>query len=369
LNGVYTGTGNKLRKLQNMININKINMKIHFLIFLLIPALIFSQNAKEIAKKCMASTVSLIMEDNFKQPLSLGSGFIVDDGKVITNLHVIEDAKYGYVTVSGESKKHKIEGYFAVDKANDLVLLSIPTLVGTSIEINGNKSEIGEKIYAIGNPKGLSGTISEGIISGIRTYDNEELIQITAPISPGSSGGPVINNNGQLIGVSVGTLDAGQNLNFAIPTKYVIKLIQQAKTQINQLNIKSIAKKNSQSNLGKGIKEGIEIINLEWESFGEHNTYGNWTILGNRIKGFSIKNNLQNEVQYVSLLFILKNSEGIPIDYKEISLLGYRESIKPFLSKYIALRDFNSFYYKERVYNKKKGEKLEVRILDFSIKE
>ena len=105
-------------------------MKKCFLLLTLIPTLMFSQNAKEIAKKCMASTVSLVMEDNFKQPLSLGSGFIVDDGKVITNLHVIEDAKYGYVTISGESKKHKIEGYLAVDKTNDLALLSVPSLVG-----------------------------------------------------------------------------------------------------------------------------------------------------------------------------------------------------------------------------------------------
>lgn len=343
-------------------------MKKYFLI-LLFPTLMFSQNAKEIAKKCMASTVSLVMEDDFKQPLSLGSGFIVDNGKVITNLHVIEDAKYGYVTISGESKKHKIEGYLAVDKTNDLALLSVPTLVGTSIEINGNNPEIGEKIYAIGNPKGLSGTISEGIISGIRTFENEELIQITAPISPGSSGGPVINNNGQLIGVSVGTLDAGQNLNFAIPTKYVSKLIKLPKTQIKQLDSKSATKKSNQSNLGKGIKKGIEIINVEWESFGEPNDYGNWVILGNRIKGFSIKNNLPNEVEFVSLLFILKNSNGTPIDYKEIQPLSYRESIKPFLSKYITLEDINSFYFKERVYNKKKGEKLEVRILDFKIME
>lgn len=348
----------------------KLRMKKNFLLLLLLlPTLMFSQNAKEIVKKCMASTVSLVMEDNFKQPLSLGSGFIVDDGKVITNLHVIEDAKYGYVTISGEIEKHKIEGYLAIDKDNDLALLSVPSLIGISIELNENNAEIGEKVYAIGNPKGLSGTISEGIISGIRTFDNEELIQITAPISPGSSGGPVINNNGQLIGVSVGTLEAGQNLNFAIPTKHVSKLIKLPKTQITQLDIKSATKKSSQSNLGKGIKEGIEIINVEWESFGEVNDYGNWIILGKRIKGFSIKNNLPNEVQYVSLLFILKNSDGTPIDYTEIQPLSYRESIKPFLSKYITLGDINTFYFKERVYNKKNGEKLEVRILDFKIKE
>jgi hypothetical protein len=341
-------------------------MKKHLILLLLLPSLLFSQNAKEIAKKCMTSTVSLVMEDNFKQPLSLGSGFIVDDGKIITNLHVIEDAKYGYVTISGESKKHKIEGYLAIDKTNDLALLSVPTLIGTSIEINGNNPEIGEKIYAIGNPKGLSGTISEGIISGIRTFENEELIQITAPISPGSSGGPVINNNGQLIGVSVGTLDAGQNLNFAIPTKYVSKLIEQPTTQITQLDIKSVAKKSSQNNLGKGIKEGIEIINIEWEGNdggGYYSSPTHW-----ELQGFSIKNNLPYEITDVKMLFILRNAQGQPIDALEYSpYISYSDSIKPFLAKFIEVTPFN--IGRKRFANRKKGEKLEMRILDFSIKE
>lgn len=338
-------------------------MKKHFLFLLLLPTLTFSQNAKEIAKKCMASTVSLVMEDNSKQPLSLGSGFIVGDGKVITNLHVIEDAKYGYATISGESKKFIIEGYLAIDKINDLVLLSVPTLVGTPIEINENSPEIGEKIYAIGNPKGLSGTISEGIISGIRTFDTEELIQITTPISPGSSGGPVINNNGQLIGVSVGTLDAGQNLNFAIPTKYVSKLIQQPSTQITQLNIKSTAKKSSQNNLGKGIKEGIEIINLEWDT----NDYG-MGIKKINLGGFSIKNNLPHKVSKVKLLFILRNSQNVPIDAVDFEpyVVKY-DAIRPFLSKYIEIR--RTDIGRSRIAELKKGDKLEIRVLDFTIKE
>ncbi|MDC8001712.1 S1C family serine protease [Aequorivita todarodis] len=343
-------------------------MKKYFIIILLVPTLMFSQNAKEIAKMCMASTVSLVMEDNFKQPLSLGSGFIVDNGKVITNLHVIENAKYGYVTINGESKKHNIEGYLAIDKTNDLALLSVPTLIGNSIEINDNNPEIGEKIYAIGNPKGLSGTISEGIISGIRTFDNEELIQITAPISPGSSGGPVINNNGQLIGVSVGTLDAGQNLNFAIPTKYVTKLIQQTKTQLTQLNIKSVPKKDSESNLGKGIKEGLEIINIEWNAI-DYSIPAEYRSKERELEGFSIKNNLPYEITKVTLLFILRNAQGQPIDAFEYSpYISYGDYIKPFLAKYIEA-GFGSSIGRERVSKRKSGEKLEIRILDFSIKE
>ncbi|MBT8377397.1 MAG: S1C family serine protease, partial [Bacteroidia bacterium] len=291
----------------------------------------------------------------------------VDNGKVITNLHVIEDAKYGYVTISGESKKHKIEGYLAVDKTNDLALLSVPTLVGVSIEINGNNPEIGERIYAIGNPKGLSGTISEGIISVIRTFDNEELIQITAPISPGSSGGPVINNNGQLIGVSVGTLDAGQNLNFAIPTKYVTKLIEKTTTQISKLNIKSVSKKSTPSNLGKGIKEGLEIINVEWNPI-DYTLPAAYRSKVRNLEGFSIKNNLPYEIKEIKLLLILRNSQGQPIDAFEYEALKY-DYIKPFLAKYVESGFGYGSIGGERVAEKKSGEKLEIRILDFKIKE
>lgn len=337
----------------------------NLLILLLMPAIIYSQNAKEIAKKCMASTVSLVMEDNFKQPLSLGSGFIIDQGKVITNLHVIQDAEFGYITISGESKKHKIEGYLAVDKINDLALLSVPTLEGNVIELSTNSPEIGDKIYAIGNPKGLSGTISEGIISGIRNFNNEELIQITAPISPGSSGGPVINNNGELIGVSVGTIDAGQNLNFAIPTKYVSKLINLPNTEVLQLNIKSVAKKSNQNNLGKGIKEGIEIINVEWEANDGGGYYSSPTHY--ELEGFSIKNNLPYEITKVEILFILINAQGQPIDAIEYSpYLSFGDYIKPFLAKYIKA---GSSIGNKRIGQRKPGEKLEIRILDFSIKE
>lgn len=339
-------------------------MKKHFLLLLFFPTLIFPQNAREIAKKCIASTVSLVMEDNFKQPLSLGSGFIIDNGKVITNLHVIEDAKYGYVTISGETKKHKIEGYLVADKINDLALLSVPTLVGTSIEINGNNPEIGEKIYAIGNPKGLSGTISEGIISGIRTFDNEELIQITAPISPGSSGGPVINNKGKLIGVSVGTLESGQNLNFAIPTKYVTTIIEKDNSQITKLDIKSTIKKST-NNLDKGIKEGLKVTNLEWQHIESSSSMPFKKY--NYLNGFSIQNNLEYTISDVKLLIIMYDITGRPVDYAEYKPLIYDGEIAPFLSKYIDIK--RSFGSSKRCLVKKYGEKIKIRVLDFKIKE
>jgi S1-C subfamily serine protease len=331
-------------------------MKNLLLICLLVPLISLSQDAKEIAKKCMSSTVSIIMEDIYNQPLSLGSGFITGNGRIVTNLHVIENAVHGYAIISGETQKHKIEGFVSIDRKNDLVLLSVPTLNSRSIEFSLLTPEIGEKIYAIGNPMGLSGTISEGIISGIRTIETRDLLQITTPISPGSSGGPVINNKGQLIGVSVSTLESGQNLNFAIPYIEVIRLIETSVNQLTKLNIKSLPKKAS--NISKKISEGIQIINIEWKYFQGINS----------LEGFSIKNNLPYKINNIRLLVVLKNAQGIPIDYAQISVLDhFRDYVDPNLSKYI---DVGNSYLGlgDRIRIRKKGEKLELKILDFTIK-
>jgi tetratricopeptide (TPR) repeat protein len=81
-------------------------------------------------------------------------------------------------------------------------------------------------VFAIGNPRGLEKSISTGVLSGVRTVDKRELIQITTPISPGSSGGPVFDSSGKVIGVAVGSLEEGQNLNFAVPASAVIRLLR-----------------------------------------------------------------------------------------------------------------------------------------------
>lgn len=331
---------------------------------------LLGQSAKEIAKNCLPSTVSLVMEDNFKQPISLGSGFIVETGKIATNLHVIEGAKYGYVLVNGSSTKHKIEGYFSIDEQNDLAILSVPTITGKSLPLASSKPEIGEKVYAIGNPKGLSGTISEGIISGIRNLENAELIQITAPISPGSSGGPVIGNSGQIIGVAVGTLASGQNLNFAIPSTLLKSLIDKGGNTITPLNISkgTIAPKTEKSEID--IKEGVSIRNIKFKT-------GVWSSTGveshhKLLQSFSFKNDLPYQVSDISVLFIVFDKYGIPLDYREeVYLKSYsysssNSSIKPFLAKTINIDD-NTSYRAFRLENN--YEKIEVRILDFKISE
>jgi uncharacterized protein (TIGR02145 family) len=184
----------------------------------------YAQNAEAIYKKIVNSTVTIETED------ALGSGFFVAPNIIATNYHVIKGSVDAYCLTNNSSTIYKIEGYIAVDKSNDLVLLKVHNLNRPSLIFANASVKPGQNIYVIGSPKGLPATISNGIISGLRKFNSNDLIQITAPISPGSSGGPVMDIQGQLIGVSVSQLSEGQNLNFAIPSKYLKELIAKSST-------------------------------------------------------------------------------------------------------------------------------------------
>jgi len=178
-----------------------------------------AQTAREIAKKVSPSVVLLVMEDENGQPLAMGSGFVIEDGIVATNLHVIAGASRGYAKLADQKEKFNISGTVAVDVARDIALLAVEDIKAPALSIGDSKQlAVGDEVYAVGNPRGLEGTFSAGIISSIRKVNEDSLLQITAPISPGSSGGPVVDNKGEVIGVAVATFKGGQNLNFAIPS-------------------------------------------------------------------------------------------------------------------------------------------------------
>ena len=203
-----------------------------FIVFLILLLCgISAANAKtpqQIAKKALAATVLLVMQDDSGKPLGLGSGFFVDTNFIATNFHVIEGTTRGIAKRVGQRTEYTIEGFIERDKKHDLAILQVsgsnvqPLPLGDSDTV-----EIGDTVYVAGNPKGLEGTFSEGNISGIRGGTTDKLLQMTAPISPGSSGGPVLNSIGEVIGVSFATFRDGQNLNFAIPSNYLKKLLPQ----------------------------------------------------------------------------------------------------------------------------------------------
>ena len=186
------------------------------------------QTPQQIAKNALAATVLIVMEDTKGQPLSTGSGFFVARGIIATNLHVVEGVFNGYVKRVGMDKTYRIEGIVAMDSLQDLALIRVSDVNSSVLSLSSSDTvQVGESVYVAGNPIGfLEGTFSNGIVSGVREFRvGSERIQITAPISKGSSGGPVINNKGEVIGVAVSTITAGQNLNFAIPSSYLIELL------------------------------------------------------------------------------------------------------------------------------------------------
>jgi S1-C subfamily serine protease len=182
----------------------------------------------DLANKLMEATVTVYVFDEFGNEISIGSGAFVKSNVIATNYHVI---KNGYVFKVKTYKNDKLidAEIYKIDKEHDLTLLE------TSISnekkpliIQSNLPKQNTKIMVCGSPKGLDGTLSDGIVSAIRRSDpfDFDLIQITAPVSEGSSGGPVVNMNGEIIGIIVSSVKSGQNLNFAIPADYLEFLLR-----------------------------------------------------------------------------------------------------------------------------------------------
>jgi len=187
-----------------------------------------SIDAKTLFRANKESVVLIMSFDKNNQPLAIGSGFFVDDGRiVITNYHVVEGAAVIKIKMCS-GPVVSIVNAVGVDVRHDLVALEVP-LQGKPLLLAKRKPEVGEDIIVIGNPKGLEGTLSTGIISGLRDEDGSTYYQITAPISPGSSGGPIIDANGEVLGVSTFQITGGQNLNFAMPFSYVLGMISSQK--------------------------------------------------------------------------------------------------------------------------------------------
>lgn len=192
---------------------------VNILLIICLARTIIAQDATVIYKNTVGSTVTI------ETDIGLGSGFFIEENVIATNYHVIEGATEAYCYINNSSTKFKIDGYLAADKSADLILLQVFGLDRTPIKISTSSVSPGEKVYVIGSPKGLPASISDGMVSGIRDFKGFKLIQITAPISHGSSGGPVLDEKGELIGISVGQYKDGQNLNFAIPKSYLELLL------------------------------------------------------------------------------------------------------------------------------------------------
>lgn len=195
-------------------------------LFLFIHHFAISQDVQGLAKKVLGSTVSITFLNYAYSDKILGSGYVVAENIIATNYHVVSLGNEGYIQKSQtDTAKHYFKRLLAVDPENDLALIEVENLNLPVLAISTVELEVGERIYAAGNPMGLTGTFSDGIVSANRKIEEKQVIQITAPISHGSSGGPVINAKGQVVGTVFSTYNGGQNLNFVIPAIKLAELL------------------------------------------------------------------------------------------------------------------------------------------------
>jgi S1-C subfamily serine protease/Tfp pilus assembly protein PilF len=173
------------------------------------------------------AVVQIVMNDADGSRIGQGSVFLVDErGLVATNYHVVQNAHSVQVVLS-DSTRVPVLGVTAFDKAVDIAIIRLDR------EINLRRLEmapfelppVGTKVYAIGNPLGLANTLSDGLVSALRDRETYPVIQITTPISPGSSGGPLLREDGKVCGVTTFVFRGGQNLNFAVPIAHVVRLL------------------------------------------------------------------------------------------------------------------------------------------------
>jgi hypothetical protein len=194
---------------------------------LLVFGLLFSESAFADYVQLVARAKPAIVElevvtaDGFRS----GTGFFIStDGYLVTNAHMIRGAqsKGNVIATANDGTHYLVERIAYVDPDADIAILKFDCtdVAFLQPELHDDVAE-GQTVLVIGNPEGLQGTVSNGLVAAIRTEEN--LIQITAPISPGSSGSPVLNEDGRVVGVAVGIFKKGQNLNFAIPVKEVRK--------------------------------------------------------------------------------------------------------------------------------------------------
>ena len=184
-----------------------------------------AQEAREIARDLREALVSISTYKNSDE-LAAGSGFVISaDGLVATNYHVIEGGdRISVETSTGESFSRV--SVVDADQRRDIAVLRLPTRGLSALDFAALESvEVADNVYAMGNPLGLEATFSSGIVSADRIVDGVQVFQITAPISSGSSGGPVVNKEGEVIGIASALMEGGQNINFVIPIKYVQGLL------------------------------------------------------------------------------------------------------------------------------------------------
>ena len=219
-----------------------------FILCIFTPVTVFAYNLHELFNNSKNSVISIEAIDEANNTIGFGTGFYVEhENKVVTNFHVIKGATKLKLAVDGESEI--ISELLDYDRHKDLAIIST-NISRNPLLLASHKPKIGDKVITIGNPQGFELTLSEGIVSGLRKKDGTTFIQTTTPISPGSSGGPLISESGEVVGLTSFYMINSQNVNFAIAANEIKPLLESDKiipissvsNPVNYNNASSVAK-------------------------------------------------------------------------------------------------------------------------------
>ena len=218
-------------------------MKIAFTAVLLVAIPSVAQTTAAVSPenlyaRCKDSVVTILTFDSNRAPLGQGSGFLIARNRIVTNYHVAAGSSSASVVFSDGSMS-AVTAVIAGSAPKDLVVLEASTGSRTALSLgNELQLKVGETIFAIGTPRGLTSSLSSGLVSAFRQDQGEFLIQITAAIAPGSSGGPLLNSKGQVVGVTSSRLKDG-SFGFAVGAgdlQQLLKVPLSVRVQLSDLN-------------------------------------------------------------------------------------------------------------------------------------
>jgi len=217
----------------------------------------------ELVRRIKPSAVAIETFDARNEKLTRGSGFFIETDRIVTNRHVLEGA-YRAEIHSSTGAVYPVRGVLAVDAEGDIAVLKIdsPSTFVRPLPLDKTSPQEGESVVVIGNPLGLEGSVTNGIVSAVRDIPTfGRIIQITAPISSGSSGSPVVNMQGQVIGIATLQITGGQSVNFAIPSERISQLQLATPMSLSELVVAS--GRNKRAKAVQFFRDGLSFLSKD----------------------------------------------------------------------------------------------------------